>query len=472
MRWRRAMNKGKSADQMHKGEGMVERTGGIGADAPEGGWTALIDDLVAGRWVSPTTGRAAPPAPYERIVIAPDLDGAEADLVAGLRMEGPFAVVADADTWDAMGARVAAALRRLGPVREVLLDRPHADLATVADLTERLRGVATPVAVGSGTLNDLTKYVTAQDGRRYAVFGTAASMNGYTSTTASMTLASGLKVSLPAHGPAGFFVDLAVNAAAPRRLAAAGFGDCLCRSVAQVDWWMSHRLLGTAYWSEPYEIETPDEALLMARAARVGAGDPAAIGYLHRVLTLCGLGIAFTGVSHHGSMGEHQISHYMDCFAGPRHPGTLHGHQVGVASLVMARIQARMLASETPPALRPTRIDPGDMARRMGPEIAAQCLTEYRAKALDAAGAERLNARLAEIWPDLRRECLAMAAPVEEMAAALQAAGGPTDAAGLGVPVDFWREAVRHAHEMRNRFSFADLACDAGLLDDMAAAEG
>jgi glycerol-1-phosphate dehydrogenase [NAD(P)+] len=439
---------------------------------PPGGWTALIDDLLAGRWTSPTTGRTAPPAPYERIVIAESLDGAEADLIAALGLKPPFAVVADADTWDAMGSRVARALRSLGQVTPVLLDHPHADMATVTAVADRLRGAQGVVAVGSGTVNDLAKYVTAQDGRRYAVFGTAASMNGYTSTTASITLESGLKVSLPAHGPAGFFVDLAVNAAAPKRLAAAGFGDCLCRSVAQVDWWMSHRLLGTAYWAEPYEIECPDEAALNARAARVGAGDPTAIGYLHRVLTLCGLGISFTGVSNHGSMGEHQISHYVDCFAGDRHPGTLHGQQVGVASLVMARIQQAMLASDTPPVLRPTRIDPEGMARRMGPKIAAQCVEEYRKKALDRAGADRLNERLAEIWPELRRECLAMTIAAAEMERLLRAAGGATTAAELGVPVDFWREAVRHAHEMRNRFSFADLACDAGLLDDMAAVEG
>jgi glycerol-1-phosphate dehydrogenase [NAD(P)+] len=438
---------------------------------PPGGWTALIDDVLAGRWTSPKTGETAPPAPYERIVIAESLDGAEADLIAALGLKPPFAVVADHDTWDAMGGRVAAALRRLGPIEPVVLDHPHADLATVDHLAARLRGCEGVVAVGSGTVNDLTKFVTAQDGRRYAVFGTAASMNGYTSTTASMTLASGLKVSLPAHGPAGFFVDLAVNAAAPRRLAAAGFGDCLCRSVAQIDWWMSHRLLGTMYREEPYELEMPDEARLNARAARIGQADPTAIGYLHRVLTLCGLGISFTGVSNHGSMGEHQISHYVDCFAGPRHPGTLHGQQVGVASLAMARLQQRMLASETPPVLRPTRIDPEGMARRMGPEIAAQCLAEYRKKALDPAGAERLNARLADLWPTLRRECLAMAIPADAMAAMLRAAGGPTTAEELGVPVDFWREAVRHAHEMRDRFAFVDLAADSGLLDEVAAAE-
>ena len=91
------------------------------------------------------------------------------------------------------------------------------------------------------------------------MFATAASMNGYTSSTASLTLDSGLKVSLPSHTPAGFFVDLKVSAAAPPYLAASGFADCLARSVAQTDWWMSHRLLGTAYFQEPYTIQAADE---------------------------------------------------------------------------------------------------------------------------------------------------------------------------------------------------------------------
>ena len=122
--------------------------------------------------------------------------------------------------------------------------------------------------------------------------------------------------------------------------------------------------------------------------------------------------------------------------------------------------------------LRPTRIDPDDMARRMGPEIAAQCLAEYRKKALDAEGAERMNAALEAIWLELRAECQAFALPAETMRGWLAAAGGPTTAAELGLDPGFYREAVRHGHEMRNRFAFADLACDAGLLDEFAAGEG
>ena len=441
------------------------------ASVPKGGWTALIDDIVAGRWVDPSTGKPAP-VPYGAIVIRESLEGAEADLVRPHGLGDRLAVVADAATWEAMGRRVAGALKALGGVETVILDHPHADLGTAAALKERLAGASGVVAVGSGTVNDLCKFVTAGDGRPYCVFGTAASMNGYTSTTASMTLESGLKVSLPAHAPSGFFVDLAVSAAAPPHLAAAGFGDCLCRSVAQIDWWLSHRLLGTFYLETPYLIELPDEAELNARASLVGAGEIEGIGYLYRVLTLCGLGIAFTNVSNHGSMGEHQVSHYIDCFARDRHPGTLHGQQVGVASLTMARLQQRILAMDEPPKLRPTRIDAAGMAERMSPEIAAQCLVEYQKKALDEAGAERLNARLQAIWPELRQELLALAIPVDEMERLLRAAGGPATAAELGVPVPFYREAVLHCREMRDRFSMLDLADDAGLLRDFVAGEG
>ena len=440
---------------------------------PQGGWTAHIEDVRAGRWVNPKTGERAPRAPVDHIVIAPSLEGAEAEVVATLGIRGTLALVADPNTWDAMGGRVAAALRRGGRwVREVVFDRhPHATLVEAAALAERFDGANGVVVVGSGVLNDLAKYATAQDERPFCVFGTAASMDGYTSRTASMTLRSGLKISCPAHSPRGVFLDLGVLAAAPPRMAAAGFGDCLCSSVARIDWWMSHRLLDAFYSDEPYLIAQADAAELNARAAGIGAGEIEAIGYLARSLILSGLGINFTGVSNHGSMGEHQISHYIDCFAGERHPGTLHGQQVGVATLTMARIQQWFLGENRPPRVRPTQIDPDDMIRRMGPKIARQCEVHYREKALDIEGAAQLNEKLVDIWPELRRECLSFAEPIEQMRMKLAAAGGATTAAELGIAPDFYREAVRHAHEMRNRFSFADLACGAGRLDELAAAE-
>ncbi len=49
----------------------------------------------------------------------------------------------------------------------------------------------------------------------------------------------------------------------------------------------------------------------------------------------------------------------------------------------------------------------------------------------------------------------------------LTRAGGPVTAGDLGLPVEFYREAVCHAHEMRDRYTFSDLAAS-----DLAAASG
>lgn len=434
-------------------------------------WTELIDDLNEGRWINPLTGKRVAPAPYEKIVIRESLRNREAELVTSLGFGAPFAVISDSSTRPVMGERVTAALASVGKTREITFDHPHADMATVRDLAERLKPFNSAIAVGSGTINDLVKCASLRLGRKYCIFATAGSMNGYTSSTASITLDSGLKVTLPAQVPAGFFVDLEVCAGAPTWLNAAGFGDCLSRSVAQIDWWMSHRLLGTQYRHEPYLIEIPDEILLMEKASGIANGDIEAVGILFRVLTLCGFGTIFTGVSNHGSMGEHQISHYIDCFAGDRHPGSTHGQQVGVASLTMARIQHRILAREKPPEVEPTRIDRDDMVARMGEGAASQCIEFYRKKAFDNRKADIFNSRMEKVWPELRTECLEMAVAPEKMQFFLGRAGGPTTANSLRIPVEFYRESVRHAHEIRDRFSFADIACDSGVLPGLASAE-
>ena len=438
---------------------------------PNFNWTELIDDICGGTWISPLTGKRFPPVSNNSIVFSESLAGQEVDLVESLGFVPPFALVCDPNTYDALGARIAKALSKKGEVKEIILENPCADMATVRDLAKRLHPYPSAIAVGAGTINDLTKLATKLNKRSYCVFATAGSMNGYTSSTASMSLDTGLKVSLPAQTPLGFFVDLEVCANAPAWLNAAGFGDCLCRSVAQIDWWMSHRLTGTMYKHEPYVIEIPDEILLMQQARGIAKGDIEAIGSLFRVLTLCGLGIGFTGVSNHGSMGEHQISHYIDCFARSRHPGTKHGQQVGVTTLTMSRIQQNLLHKTSPPEVFETQIDQEDMVRRMGPEIAAQCEIDFRKKAFDSRKADLFNENLQRIWPDLQSECLEIAISTEKLTEYLCAAGGPTSAETLNMPLDFYREAVFHAHQMRDRLSFADIARDSGALTALVAAE-
>ena len=85
-------------------------------------------------------------------------------------------------------------------------------MQTIEWVRTRARGADALVAVGSGTVNDVAKYASFLDGKPFAVFGTAPSMNGYTSTTVALS-ADGFKRSLPAHAATGVFLDLAILAA-------------------------------------------------------------------------------------------------------------------------------------------------------------------------------------------------------------------------------------------------------------------
>ncbi|MFN8831700.1 MAG: iron-containing alcohol dehydrogenase [Labrys sp. (in: a-proteobacteria)] len=439
--------------------------------ATDARWNALIDEVVAGRWVDPETGKPAS-LPFETILLTENTEGREADLVAPLKLGARLAVVSDTNTVDVMGRRVARALRGLGNVDEIVVPADIAcDDATITLIRERTRHADGVVAVGAGVLNDSCKHATFLDGKPYAVFGTAASMNGYGASTASVTLASGLKTSLPSHAPRGIFLDLRVSAEAPTWLSAAGLGDSLCRSTAQIDWWASHRLFGTFYSRTPYALQEADEPAMYKSAAGLAAHDLTANGILQRVLTLTSIGVCFTHVSHHGSMGEHQISHWLDMFAGADHPGTVHGQQVGVASLVMARLQHKILSMPTPPRVKATTVDEAAMRRRYPGELGDLCIAEMRKTAMDAAAADAFNTRLEAMWPTLQRELMRFAMPVSVMESALRAAGGPTTGEELGVPRAVWHDAIRYAREIRGRWSFVNLAADAGLLEDFLEGE-
>ena len=429
-------------------------------------WNALISDVVAGQWKDPATGKAAK-VPFETIRIEETLDGGEADLLAPLKLGKRLAVVSDINTVEAMGRRVAKHLKPLGAIEQIVLPGTlHCDEETIALVQEKTRHADAVIAVGSGVLSDACKFATFKDGRKYAVFATAASMNGYAASTASVTLANGYKTSLPAHAPRGIFIDLKVSADAPVKLSAAGLADSLCRPTAQIDWWASHRLFGSFYSSLPYTLMAGDEEAMIKSAPALGKHDVAANGHLHRVMTLCGLGVCFTGVSHHGSMGEHQVSHWIDMFAGSAHPATTHGQQVGVASLAIARLQQELLALDKPPAIKPTHIVEAEFVDRYGEDIGRMCYAEAKKKSFDAAGAAAFNEKLRALWPELREQLRPMMLDPTVMKQAIAAAGGPTTATELGLPRKVWRDAMKYARDVRNRWSFLDLADDAGLLDD------
>jgi glycerol-1-phosphate dehydrogenase [NAD(P)+] len=182
-------------------------------------------------------------------------------------------VVADETTYQVAGERVDRVLRGSGRVvRQPMIFRTsprlHADFEHAVWLGERLaEHDAIPVAVGSGTLNDITKLGAHRAGRPYAVVATAASMDGYAGSGAAITRA-GFKQTIPCPAPRAVVADPAILAAAPAEMTAFGFGDLIGKITAGADW-----ILADALGVEPTEIPlTPWRMLELRGQGAAGSG--------------------------------------------------------------------------------------------------------------------------------------------------------------------------------------------------------
>jgi glycerol-1-phosphate dehydrogenase [NAD(P)+] len=423
----------------------------------------IIDRLLAGAYPDPDGG-APLRVDTRSVVIARSIAGNEAELIRPLGLTGTLAVVSDRTTHAVLGTRVERAVQGLGKVVSVILpEHPHADDSTVAHLRLATASADAIVAVGSGTINDLCKYVSAQAGKPYVVFGTAPSMNGYASLNAAITV-GGLKKSLAAQAPLGAFFDLSILAAAPARMIRSGLGDSLCRPTAQADWLLAHFLFDLPYRTMPFVLLAEDESELLAGAGPLMKGDLAAMERLVRTLVLSGLGTAICGNSLPASQGEHLISHYVDMLPGAKLPFSFHGEQIGVTTLTSARLQEHILNGPAP-VLSGNTDSEKDFILRFGPELGPSCWREFDQKRLTGARLDAANARLAANWEKIRQAILKIILPAEFLGQVLARAGAPCTPRDLGWPRDFYETAVRRAREIRNRYTFLDLAADARILD-------
>lgn len=373
-----------------------------------------------------------------------------------LRWPHDTALICDNRTWQAAGETIVQALQS-GGRRVTLLNLGSAPKATqqhIAYIREHAADCAAFIAVGSGTLNDLTKYAAHLSGKPYAVCGTAPSMNGYLSANAAITV-DGHKQSLPAALPCAALFDLDVLEAAPESLRRAGVGDSICRPTAQADWLLSHWLLDTPYDPLPFKLLAPYEADMLA-------GDMEA---LITTLLLSGVGMTLCRGSYPASQGEHLLAHYMDMRYPEAAEQAYHGEHIAVTSLFMATLQQQMLSlPHAPQWVMETVPDETYCHRHFGEGTGAQVWKEWSAKLDAIGGRERLNKRLTENWREIRSDIGRICIPVARLLTTLETTNAPQKVQQIGWTKEQFTEAAHHAYLIRNRFTFLDLGVLASFM--------
>ena len=381
-----------------------------------------------------------------------DIDALVAQQLAPMKL----AVVDDRYTAEAYGERVFRALKGRFPSTHITLPSPlAADDISVQHLRAQTLSADALVAVGSGTINDLCKYVSHLDRKPYVVFPTAASMNGYVSANASISQ-RGHKKTLPAHMPQAVFCDLSVIAAAPQRLTASGLGDSLARATAQADWLLSHLLLSTPYSDVPFALLAPYEPQLMEDARALALGDAQAIGQLMRVLLLSGFGMTIAGGSYPASQGEHMIAHsyeMLEQHAGRNSAKTLlHGEVIGITTQHMAARQQQLQRAS--PRLCAADFDGEVMIRSFGSETASSARKAFEGKM--ALCDISLPGGISQ-WEAIAEKILPVTLSPEVILATLEKAGAPTHAGALKMNKASLAAATALARYTRERFTFLDV---------------
>ncbi|MBI5689868.1 MAG: sn-glycerol-1-phosphate dehydrogenase [Verrucomicrobia bacterium] len=390
-------------------------------------------------------------------------------------------VVADPTTQRVAGESVIAALRAAGIASEspFLFTDPglYAEFRFVAQLEASLRTHgAIPIAVGSGTINDLVKLAAHRTGRPgYLCVATAASMDGYTAFGASITF-EGAKQTFNCPAPRAVVADLDIIGRAPPDMTASGYADLLAKVPAGADWILADALSVEPVEARAWAIVQGGLRDALADPAGARAGRPTAIAPLVEGLMLGGFAMQWSKSSRPASGAEHQFSHLWD-MEHHTHQGAApsHGFKVGVATHAVSRFYERLLARD----LQSLDVDAavarwssaevnGEAvlrARFAGTDFVATAVAETQAKQIAPAALREQLHRLQAGWPQTRARLQGQLLPAAEVKRRLELVGAPSEPEQIGISRARLRDTFVRAYHIRRRFTVLDVAVRAGLRD-------
>lgn len=403
-------------------------------------------------------------------------------------------VISDPRTRKVAGARVVDLLETLGlEVVEHVICPDGSWFHATYDKVEEVRDVirssaqAVPVAVGSGTINDLVKRGSEEAGVRYMVVGTAASMDGYTSFGAAITK-DGMKQTLACKAPLGCIIDSAVAAAAPREMTASGYADLIAKIPAGADWMLADAIGSEAIHPDAWRFVQEPLRDSLANPAGCASGDEREVRKLCEGLVMSGFAMQAMNSSRPASGTEHQVSHYWDMedLTFEEQPVS-HGFKVGIGTLVSTKTLEFLLEQDL------SKLDVEAAVARWWPTFGDAAGTfvavygnrpahvrraeiEFAKKYVSPDGLRKELETLKAKWPELSSRLKAQLMPFDEVREKLKTVGAPYEPEMIGVSRARFRETCAGVPFMRARYFGLDLVQRLGLMpklfDRLFGAEG
>lgn len=351
-------------------------------------------------------------------------------------------MVVDGNTYDTAGqtlerlladSAIQVQVTRLLPDRkgDVIADEPSL-IQVILDIQQsRAKAV---LAVGGGTIHDISRYAAYTAGIPFVSIPTAASVDGFNSKGAPIVI-RGEKKTIPAIGPSAIFADIDILMSAPTQLTAAGFGDMLGKYTSLFDW-----AFGSLVAEEPYlqlsaDITRSALSQCVKGAEQIAQRSEEGVRILMGALIESGLAMLLFGQSHPASGSEHHLSHYWEMeFIRLGEKQLLHGAKVGAASIEISKLYHR---------------------------IGEQGLEIHRSA---AAEDDAMAQRILRHWIEISSQIQGIPEPAE-LGDLMRKVGGPAAVSDLPIKGELLMRSLREAHKVRySRYTLLRAYNEQGFL--------
>ena len=391
-------------------------------------------------------------------------------------------LVADKNTYEIAGQWVTDRLSEEFLLKKLIYQDDHlvADAKSLgAMLMELEEDTSMILTVGSGTLNDITRYVSATTKVPYAIVATASSMDGYASIVSPL-IRNGVKTTFKGVYPIAIIGDTQIMKDAPMHMLQAGLGDVLGKYTGLADWRMS-KILGLER-DEPYcdnifnLVESAVEKCVGA-APKLSSRNEDTIQAIMEGLILSGLCIGLAGHSRPASGSEHQIAHYIEMkfLQDNVHTKWLHGNKVGVATLAVLEAYDYLFSRDIEEIRASGKYK--ELDKKKWTQRIERCyggmsgqILELKEKELLLGSEERENRidLVVKSWEEIKNSCYSSLPLPSQLIQILKDTGAIYNPKDLGVDRQLFKDSLMVAKEIRNRYGIMQLLDDLGMLEEVA----
>lgn len=329
------------------------------------------------------------------------------------------------------------------------------------------------IAVGSGTLNDISRFISHRLGLPYHIIATAPSMDGYASTVAPL-IKNNLKTTFECHMPQAIIADLEIIAQAPRTMIAAGFSDVIGKYTCLADWELSAIINDEYYCQRVATMTRQSLERVISLNDGIANGDPEAMEGLMEALILAGISMSYVGNSRPASGSEHHLSHFWEMrFLLEGKKPILHGTKVGMGTVLVTKLYQHLRGEELDPGLFEKIATPNtnnwtEEIKRVFLEAAPEVvlLEEQNGKNSESGHKQRIGT-IAKRWTEIK-EVLATVPEPEQVVDLLTGVGAPVYPSQVNISQELVLDGILYAKEIRPRYTILQLLWDLNLLSAYA----